>query len=77
MTPWQLDVALKMYVDERKQQQKMLTWHAWHTAMLQRIKKMPKLSDLMDGGESKQDMAKRLKATLKAAFPNKKVNNGD
>lgn len=44
MTPWQLSVVAGSAWDQRH---KASAWLAWHTAALTRVKKMPKLKDLL------------------------------
>ena len=54
---------------ERRAQHDLRSWHAWHTAMLGRVKRMPPLKDLQTGTDAPRDLAGRLKATMKSTLP--------
>lgn len=67
MTPWQLGVAIKADIEERKHKHELSAWHAWHTAALQRCKTMPKLSELTKTESQKKGIDEAaLKARLRA-----------
>lgn len=72
MTPWQLRVITQASIDKAKNEQELMTWHAWHVAALGRTKKMPTLKEMLGKKEPKKDFESRLMATIKDVKSSKK-----
>jgi hypothetical protein len=47
MTPWQTNICLGAFFDEKKRQRDHDAWLMWHGAVLQRIQKIPPLDDFL------------------------------
>lgn len=53
-TPYELDLLIKKYIDDEKVKNRYMVAQAWHTEHFSRLKKLPKLSDVLEGMEQKK-----------------------
>ena len=63
MTPYELFVSIEVFEDKEKERSKELIAQAYYTAALSRMKKIPKLKDLLK--EKKKQTAKEMLEAVK------------
>ena len=67
LTPREIDVILGGAVARIRREHNELAWAAWHTGMIGRAKKPPRLKDMMDDGRKRRRQTpQEIKAVVKA-----------